>query len=373
MTWPIHAPRINNNDDQVRLSAIFVEPGAAVRTGDPLVDVETDKSTFTVEAEREGYVLAVSGAIGEMIDVGAVLVWMGESASDSAPASGKAGAAQTSDAAPPTAKALDLLRRHGIEAAAVPFTGARLTAADVEAWVALHPSQPVSQPTSQPVPVAAKAPAVEGLPPGESLGLTLEERGMLRSVLFHRDEAVPAYLELAGNHAEWQEFSARFGTQHRLLLSPLLGLLAHQLARYAVAHPKLNSAMVESRRYQYSQVNMGFTVQSGETLYLVSVRDAQSLTPLAFVQRLQGLQRKAMGHKLGPEELGGATIGFTSMERWKVSRHIPVLPPHVSLMVAHTANAEGRMVLGATYDHRILTGADVVLALTYLSKPQGMD
>jgi len=366
MTWPIHVPRINNNDDQVRLSAIFVEPGAMVRTGDPMVDVETDKSTFTVEAEREGYVLAVPRVIGQMIDVGAVLVWMGERADESVPKSDQPGVTQASAAAPPTAKALDLLHRHGIDPAAMPFSGARMTAADVEAWIARHPRQPA--PAAPP-----KAPAVEGLPPGESLGLTLEERGMLRSVLFHRDEAVPAYLELAGNHGDWQEFSTRFVGQHRMLLSPLLGLLAHQLARYAAAHPKLNSALLEGRRYQYSQVNMGFTVQSGEILYLVTVRDAGSLTSLAFVQRLQDLQRKAIGHKLSPEELGGATVGFTSMERWKVSSHIPILPPHVSLMVAHTSDAESRMVLGATYDHRILTGADVVLALTHLSKPQEMD
>ena len=367
MPWPIHAPRINNNDDQVRLSAVFVQPGAMVRPGDPLADVETDKSTFTVEAEREGYVLAILGTIGEMIDVGAVLLWMGERADETAPESGSGGGQpQAAAGPPPTAKALDLLRRHGIDASAVPVSGSRMTAADVEAWVARHPERRLP-------PAPPESTVQDQLPPGESLDLTLEERGMLRSVLFHRDEAVPAYLELAGSNGEWQEYGSRFAAQHRLLLSPLLGLLAHQLARYIAAHPKLNSALVQGRRYQYSQVNMGFTVQSGETLYLVTVKNAPAMAPLDFVKALQGLQRKAMVHKVAPEELRGATVGFTSMERWKVSRHIPVLPPHISLMAAHSADAEGRLVLGATYDHRILTGADAALALTSLLKPQEMD
>ena len=57
MATPVYTPRVNNNDDAVRLSHIHVQPGACVKAGDALVDVETDKATFGVEAEAEGYVL----------------------------------------------------------------------------------------------------------------------------------------------------------------------------------------------------------------------------------------------------------------------------------------------------------------------------
>jgi pyruvate/2-oxoglutarate dehydrogenase complex dihydrolipoamide acyltransferase (E2) component len=90
---------------------------------------------------------------------------------------------------------------------------------------------------------------------------------------------------------------------------------------------------------------------------------------LPFVRAFQDLQRKAMAHHLAPEESQGATLGFTSMERWQVTRHVPVLPPHVSLMVAHTTSRDGQSVLGATYDHRILSGADVIAALRHLFAP----
>src|SRR6188472_4246495 len=78
MPTPIRTPRVNNNDDEVKLSHLYVERGAKIRSGDPLAEVETEKATFTVESEHDGYVLAVNGGLGEMLAVGSVLVWLGD-------------------------------------------------------------------------------------------------------------------------------------------------------------------------------------------------------------------------------------------------------------------------------------------------------
>jgi hypothetical protein len=83
-----------------------------------------------------------------------------------------------------------------------------------------------------------------------------------------------------------------------------------------------------------------------------------------LVEQLGRLQRAAMKHSLAPEQTSGATIGFSSMARWNVTRHIPVLLPRTSLMVAHSATT-----FGAGYDHRLLTGFDVVEVLRALSSP----
>jgi pyruvate/2-oxoglutarate dehydrogenase complex dihydrolipoamide acyltransferase (E2) component len=111
-------------------------------------------------------------------------------------------------------------------------------------------------------------------------------------------------------------------------------------------------------------------VQAGETLYLVVVRDAASLDTAGFLDALGALQRHAVGKKLRPEESQGATVSFSSMARWHVSRHMPILPPFTSLMVAHAApRHSGMAVLGATYDHRVLSGSDVARILQQLSRP----
>ena len=147
MPTPVHVPRINNNDDTVRLTSILVQPGEAVRAGQSLAEIETDKATFDVEAESEAYVLAISHQPGEMVDVGSVLFWMGATPDEAVPetestAAKAAAAAGAGAAAEPTLKAAILLAEYNLAAHQVPSSGARLTAADVEAFVrdrGLHP------------------------------------------------------------------------------------------------------------------------------------------------------------------------------------------------------------------------------------------
>ena len=76
MTFPIHIPRVNNNDDEVRLVGLWVSPGEFVKAGTPLADIETGKATVTVEAEKDGYILKLCGASGAIVKVGGVLLWM---------------------------------------------------------------------------------------------------------------------------------------------------------------------------------------------------------------------------------------------------------------------------------------------------------
>jgi hypothetical protein len=59
------------------------------------------------------------------------------------------------------------------------------------------------------------------------------------------------------------------------------------------------------------------------------------------------------------------------MARWPVTRHMPILIPHTSLMIAHTASGSQAATLGATYDHRVLSGGDVVRVLQELAEPEG--
>jgi pyruvate/2-oxoglutarate dehydrogenase complex dihydrolipoamide acyltransferase (E2) component len=354
MPVPLHTPRLNNNDDSVRLTHLFVSPGAYVHRGDPVADVETDKATFTVEAEQDGYLLGFCSQVGDSIEVGSVLAWMGASADEPLPVRPAQPAPPTSSGAP-TLKAAILLARYGLTASEVPATGQRLSATDVERHAA-------SRQLHRPAP-AMPAEA------GRRVPLTPPERGMLRTVAWHKSEAVPAYLEISFDPSRWNEHAAAFQQTHRLLLSPLLSLFAWRLVRIAAEQPALNATIVGEEKHLYDHVNLGFVVQSGTHLHVVVARQAEKMDEAAFVQRLGELQRSAMGNTLRPDETSGATIGFSSMARWAVTRHVPVLLPQTALMIAHSAPAGGAASLGATYDHRVLGGADVVGVLRALASP----
>ena len=367
MPTPLHTPRVNNNDDVVRLLRVLVKPGDRVSAGDIVAEVETDKANFTIEAEQSGFVLTVVPQVQDMIDVGSVLLWLGATPGEAVPQAAPAAESQavTSE---PTVKAVQLLAKYGLKASAVPASGARLSAKDVEDYVAaraMRPAETTARTSSSPPggPTAS----------GTSQALSPEDRGMLRTVLWQRDEAVPGYVELQYDAAAWDRAAVEYQQRERLLLSPLLALMAYRLVAAAKENRRLASTIVGDQRLSYDGVNVGFTVQTDSSLYLAVVEKADQLTCCEFVSRLTELQRSAMAHRLRANETSGATIGFTSMARWNATRHIPVLPPYTSLMVAHAAaSQDGRGVIGATYDHRALTGHEALAAIAAVSRPEGL-
>ena len=367
MPSPLYVPRVNNNDDSVRIVELRVKEGDFVKRDQILGAVETDKAVLDVPAECDGYVLKILGRSGETASVGSVLLWLGDIAGDPvpeqappAPAVRAAGGTEQ-----PTAKARAMLRELDLDAAAIPVSGERLTVVDIEAWLATQ-RKPPRAPGSVAPTALEQTPSV----PGEYRELSGEERGMFATVLWHRDRAAPGYLEIEYDPKPWDDYATHYAKHNNLMLSPLLPLLAFRLVELAKASPRINSTVVNERCYQYDQVNLGFTVQAGQTLYLAVVRGAQEMNAAQFIDALGEVQRHAMAHKLRPGESSGATLAFSSMARWNVSRHIPILPPCTSLIVSHAApRASGHAVLGASYDHRVLTGFDAAQVLLALAQP----
>ena len=380
MPVPLRAPRLNNNDDTVKLSAVLVDVGAPVRAGDVVCEVETDKATHAVESDAAGFIIAVTAQVGETVPVGEVIAWIGATADEPVPQSAAVaanagdGGASGGTAAVPTLKASLLLARYGLRAEQVRASADRLSAEDVERHVRTHGLAAKGNGREP----GARSSAGEGAEadwPAPTVAtraepLSTSESGMLRSVLWHQRVAVPGYVEISYDPAPWDEYARAFQERHRLLLSPLLALLAYQLARVAASRPKVNAVVHGGRKLFYERVNLGFTVQSAEMLYLTVVEGADTMTPVDFVTRLGDMQRRAMKHRLESAELTGATVAFTSMARWKVMRHVPVLPPLTSIIVAHSAPANGVASLGASYDHRLLTGGDAVAVLNEMREPR---
>ncbi len=365
MPFPLRVPRINNNDDFVKLLKLHAAEGDRVAKGECVAQIETDKAVVDLEAEQAGFLLKVLCEEDERIPVGEVMMWFGNRADEPIPEaeSRDEKESSTGTSREPTAKARALLKKYGLDPASVPHDGERLTAADVEAYATGRDTGPLREPTGPPG--KAARPNV----PGVLQELTPEEHGMLGTVAWHRDQAAATYLELEYDQGPWEAYAAEYMRRHQLLMSPLIPLLAFRLVEIVAGAPKINATIVDGRRYQYDRVNLGFTVQSGDTLYLTVVQNAEKQDTLEFINALGEIQRRAMARKLKPEDVQGATISFSSMARWKVSRHVPILPPHTSLIVAHAApRKEGTAVMGASYDHRVLSGFDVIEVLRKLTR-----
>lgn len=368
MTTPIHAPRINNNDDEVKVLAFDVVQGAFVQSGQILGQIETDKAVLDVESPTDGYVLGFLAKPDDVVKVGSILLWLGEHPDEPLPADSENPiTGRSREAGTMTAKARLLLSKHGLNPEDIPEIDGRITVESIEKYLAAGGGLQTT--TSQDVSTARDTEAVPQTP-GLAVDLSREEKGMAGAVLWHRAHAVTGYIEIDYDLAPWAEYAKRMQDERGWMMSPLLPLMAWRLIQAAAANPQLNATLIDGRRFEYTPVNLGFTIQAGETLYLAVLRDCAKQDEHGFVAALGDLQRRAAGHKLRESETFGATIGFSSMERWQVTRHVPILPRQTSFMVAHATGRDGKGVLGATYDHRVLNGAQVVSALRQISRPK---
>ncbi|TAN66906.1 MAG: hypothetical protein EPN20_06970 [Magnetospirillum sp.] len=340
MATAIPVPRLNANDDTVQVVRLLVAAGAPVRAGQAVAEVQTDKAVVEVEAPLAGIVLRLDVAAGDMVAVGRPLLWLGREG-DVPPAEAAANLAPSGGI---SAKARLRMAELGLSPDAVAGEAGRVTVGRVEALAARR---------------VPPAPAIDG----ERRALSPSQRAMVRMVGWQA-VAAPAYVEVPFDQTAWQARGRRFSGDHRLPFDATLGLLAHGLVGALEGYPLANATLVDGEIHAYGSVNLGFAVKTPSGLAMVVVRKAETLDALGLVRRLFDLQRAAFANRLTPDESGGMTVAFSSLGL--AVRHIPVLPPHTALIVAHAAHGA---TLGATYDHRLLDGAAVGRLLARLERP----
>ena len=148
MAVPVFTPRVNNNDDTVRLTRLLADVGGSIRPGVAIAEIETDKATFTVESEQDGYLLGFMAKEGDTVAGGSVLAGIGQKPGEAIPSpttpagNGTAPAKNGSDV---SLKAAILLAQYGLKASDVPRQADRLTAADIEAYVELRGLKPAAK------------------------------------------------------------------------------------------------------------------------------------------------------------------------------------------------------------------------------------
>jgi 2-oxoglutarate dehydrogenase E2 component (dihydrolipoamide succinyltransferase) len=82
----IHVPELGESVADATVGRWLKQEGEAVKSGDPLVELETDKINFEVEAEQDGVLEAIAKGEGETVGVGDVIGTIGEGDGTEAPA-----------------------------------------------------------------------------------------------------------------------------------------------------------------------------------------------------------------------------------------------------------------------------------------------
>ena len=83
------------------------------------------------------------------------------------------------------------------------------------------------------------------------------------------------------------------------------------------------------------------------------------------IENFFSVQKRTVSGNLKPNEMQKPTIGITSLAAYGVSRHIPILFPETSIIIAlsevmHSGKTSNEYsVFGVTYDHRLHSGVQI--------------
>lgn len=349
MTTPFHLPDLGEGLEEAEIIAWHVEVGDHIVADQLLVTVETDKAVVDVPSPQSGDIVALHGAVGDIVPTHALLVEFGSVDRHDAGAivgelpTPRSGPAASTPPAPQTAvravPAVRFLARDlGVDIDDIRGTGPNglATASDIRDAARLADAR-------------AGATPVRGV-----------RRAMARTMSRSHAEVVPATVMDEADIGAWSETE-----------DPTVRLMQ------AVAHacsvvPILNATQlgVDRGLRPNDQVDVAVAVETDDGLFAPVLRDVGGVEGSEIRLRLDELTRQVTDRTIAPDQLRGATITLSNFGM-HAGRHavLVVVPPQVAIVgggrigkvpvVSDDAVTVGRVLpLSLTFDHRFVTGVE---------------
>lgn len=409
MAFEVCMPQLGLTMEEGTVSQWIKHEGDAVKTGDVLLEITTDKLTNEVTSEHDGVLLKIVAQEGEDVPVKGLLCYVGQpgEAVGDAPAAAAA-AAPAAPAAPAAAAPVPApVAAGGARIRISPL--ARKTAAklgvDVSGIVGSGPSGRIRQ---QDVLAAAKAPkaaapvAAEPAPaakPVSKTGLELMEGDTVSKLAGMRKVVAQRMLQ---SHTEIPPVTQNTKVDVTELMKFRKMLLAETGNKYSVndlilkatakclrQHPEVLVSLDSDQVIQRAHVNLGMAVALDAGLIVPVIRDADRMGLDALSAAAKDLASRAKSNKLTPDEYKGSTFSVSNLGMFGIETFTPIVnqPDAAILGVCAVEDElvmddEGNiskhqvMRLSFTYDHRLIDGAvaaKFVMALRdLLEKPMSI-
>jgi len=399
MATNILMPALSPTMTEGTLSRWLKKEGEAVKAGDVLAEIETDKATMEVEAVDEGVlgkILVADGTEGVKVNAPiAVLVEPGEAVPSGAaapPAPKQAAAPAPAQAAPhappvkhnghdtgdriiasPLAKRMASQAGISLSGVAGSGPGGRIVKADIEA--AAKGAAPAPK---QPAQAAAPAPASKPQAP-ITAGHTLIPHSSMRKVIARRLSEAKATIphfyvsmdieldSLLALRADLNAKSPKEGpSAFKLSVNDLIIKAAALTLRRI---PKVNASWTDEALVLYDDVDISVAVSIPEGLITPIIRKADQKGLAAISNEMKDLATRAKSGKLKPEEFQGGGFSISNMGMYGVTEFAAIINPPQSGILAVAAGQQRPVVKNGalaiatvmtctiSVDHRVVDGA----------------
>jgi len=348
--------------------------GDAVKRGDIVATVETDKAVMDVEVFRDGYLSGPIAPVDSVVPVTHPIAYLVESKSDvdasetkaaaqpavaqSAPVPAAAATPGSAGAAPAAAaSAGPMPRPQANRASPLARKLAAQTGTDIDRLSGSGPGGVVTAADVQ------RAPApFEVAVPGNGRPMKSMEKAISRAMA--SSISIPTFHVTSHVHLEGLIAAARgAGVSVSVAIARACGLAIAQ-------HPKLNWCyQPDDKLIERSQVDIGMAVAADDGGLVVPILRGCETRELAELNSdWKDLVVRARTRHLNPEEFTGATFQISNMGMFDVSYFDAIATPGLATILAIASNTEQGSAFTVTADHRVVNGADVALFLRTLKE-----
>jgi pyruvate dehydrogenase E2 component (dihydrolipoamide acetyltransferase) len=402
MAISVVMPALEMAQETGKLVAWKKKEGDAVRKGEPLLEVETDKAVVDVEAAADGILGGVTAQVGAVVPVGQTIAWLLKPGEAPPPAAGPvqtgrtgvaagqqpaaAGPASSSPAATPapvaagpvriSPKARRLAKERGIDVGRLQGTGpdGEIVAADI---LAAAGAAPAAAPAPRP---AARAPVAADIGALSSVGRLMAERttqSWTSVPHFFVTREVDGSALVAAREKLGPDIERRRGVK-----VTYTDLLAAVVGRVLRQHPRMNASWTGDAVRANAEVNVGLAMAVTDAVVVAVLprTDTARLDDLAV--RRRDLAERARAGRLQPADITGATFTISNLGMYHVDAFTAIIvPPQAGILavgamtdrvvpVPGGIGVRPMMSLTLSGDHRVVDGArgaaflhDVVVAL----------
>jgi len=394
-------PAVSPTMEKATLARWFVEPGATIKLGDVIAEIETDKASVEIAAETAGVVSELVIAAGTPdVPVGTVIARLGGVATKSAPQAQAATTAVQPEAHTPAALssaaapihvtasaspsngvrsdyeglasplARRLARQLGIDVRTIQGSGSRgrITRADLERVDArLRATEPRTNAAATNADLVHPAPY--GVP-HEVVALTNMRKTIARRLGESKrsvphfymtvDIAMDALLKLRAQCNE-RPSAAKLSVNDFLIRA--LGLALKTV-------PAANVQYAGASMLRFQRVDVSVAVAVPEGLVTPIIRDAANKGVQEIATEMRALIEKAKAGKLHPNDYEGGTFSISNLGMYGIKQFEAVIsPPQAGILAVGATerrvvpNDDGSVrvahMLSATLscDHRVIDGA----------------
>jgi pyruvate dehydrogenase E2 component (dihydrolipoamide acetyltransferase) len=397
----VEMPKMGDTMEEGKILRWIKHEGDAVKKGESLAEVETDKVNIEIEAFASGVLRKILVPEGKSAPIGSGIALIG--AADEPLPEGLSGGANTGANAeainrvPTTAGAKDaptannagtagrifispLARRfaeeRSIDYAQIRGTGpnGRIIKLDVEAALAQAPAAPVGAglvpariPVGEPVPAAIDTGEVV------EIQLTAMRRTIAKRLSQSMQTAPHFYVTSVIDTGKLAELRKQINAYAATDPSPVKvsfnDLIIKAVARALLKMPQVNVSFAEDKLLQKKQVHIGMAVALEQGLIVPVIHNADRSGILDLARESQRLADAARTGKLRAEDLAGGTFTVSNLGMFDVDSFTAVInPPESAILAVGSITptpvvfdgqvvVRDRMKVTLSSDHRAIDGA----------------